>query len=287
MPTKDGSHVALKQPQQDSLSRTPIQSLLCDPAFPVPATLAEPCLPGPPLACQDVQEDSFLAGWWSGVLDAAAVRDPAASTSSNGPGLQKRLRRLQQRSHTLFDLSEIHAQLVQVVQNNSANCLDLPRFTGKAQKREVKALGALYGFQPRNCGRKGTTLFKTEHAGLPDARGAEKVAALLLNSKATQQHSHAPHGSELRGKRAKKKAKRLAKLGRRNADNQDQALGHGAADTDCLGPIAAAPLDSSNIGSRMLVSMGWEAGTGLGASLQGQVEPVPVIKRRKRLGLGA
>lgn len=137
MPAKDGSHVALKQSQQDSLSLTPAQCLLSDPAFLVPATLAEPCLPGPPLACQDVKEDSFLGGWWRGVLDATAVRDPAASTSSTGPGLQKRLRRLQQRSHTLFDLNAIHAQLVQVVQSDSANCLDLPRFTGKAQKREV------------------------------------------------------------------------------------------------------------------------------------------------------
>lgn len=114
-----------------------------------------------------------------------------------------------------------------------------------------------------------------------------QVAALLLNSKASQQHSHAPQGPELRGKRAKKKAKKLAKLGRRDHGNPNQALGHGAADTDCVGLIAAAPLDSSNIGSRMLVSMGWQAGTGLGSSLQGQVEPVPLIKRRKRLGLGA
>ena len=109
-----------------------------------------------------------------------------------------------------------------------------------------------------------------------------QVAALLLNSKSTQQHSHAPHSSELRGKRAKKQARKLAKLGRRDPGNPDQALG-----PDSQGPIAAAPLDSSNIGSRMLVSMGWEVGTGLGSSMQGQVEPVPVIKRRKRLGLGA
>ena len=51
--------------------------------------------------------------------------------------------------------------------------------------------------------------------------------------------------------------------------------------------LDAPPLDSSNIGNRMLMRMGWETGTGLGSALQGQVEPVPVIKRRKRLGLGA
>lgn len=137
MPVKDVCHVALEQSQQDSPSIASAQSLLSDPAFPVPAALAEPCLPGPPLACQDVKEDSFLADWWSKVLDSAAVPDPVASTPSNGPGLQKRLRRLQQRTHTLFDLTAIQLQLEQVVRNETANCLDLPRFTGKAQKREV------------------------------------------------------------------------------------------------------------------------------------------------------
>ena len=116
-----------------------------------------------------------------------------------------------------------------------------------------------------------------------------QVAALLANSKATQRHLHASNGSESKGRQAlasdkRKKAKNAIRQGRRGPGNAHQSQDIGAAN---LGPIEAAPLDSSNIGSRMLVSMGWEAGTGLGSSLQGQIEPVPVIKRRKHLGLGA
>lgn len=113
-----------------------------------------------------------------------------------------------------------------------------------------------------------------------------QVAALIANSTATQRQSHPFNGSEPKGRRAsasekRKKAKKAIRQGRRGPGNAHQSQ------ATHLGPVEAAPLDSSNIGSRMLVSMGWEAGTGLGSSLQGQIEPVPVIKRRKHLGLGA
>ena len=136
----DVSQLAQRHTQQDSLSLTPAQSLLTDPAFPVPGILAEPHLPGPPLASQDVKEDSFLADWWSRVLDSTAV--PVPSTTADSLGLQKRLQRRQHRSHSLngqslFNLEAINLQLVQVLRNNATNCLELPKYTGKAQKREV------------------------------------------------------------------------------------------------------------------------------------------------------
>ncbi len=62
---------------------------------------------------------------------------------------------------------------------------------------------------------------------------------------------------------------------------------HDAEQGPATGQIHAPPLDSTNIGSKMLVSMGWEAGTGLGSTMQGQIEPVPIVKRQKHLGLGA
>ena len=64
-------------------------------------------------------------------------------------------------------------------------------------------------------------------------------------------------------------------------------FGHGAEQGPAIGQIHAPALDSTNVGSKMLVSMGWEAGTGLGSAMQGQLEPVPIIKRQKLLGLGA
>lgn len=46
---------------------------------------------------------------------------------------------------------------------------------------QVKALGALYGLQPRNCGRKGITLFKTDKAGFPDQNSSGKVRLIVCS----------------------------------------------------------------------------------------------------------
>ena len=47
------------------------------------------------------------------------------------------------------------------------------------------------------------------------------------------------------------------------------------------------PLAADNRGRRLLESAGWSEGQGLGAQGQGSLEPVAVVKRRKRQGLGA
>ncbi|XP_060610238.2 G patch domain-containing protein 2 [Anolis sagrei] len=48
----------------------------------------------------------------------------------------------------------------------------------------------------------------------------------------------------------------------------------------------AQPISDSNIGSRMLQSMGWTPGTGLGPDGKGIAEPIRAIQRPKGLGLG-
>ena len=137
MLTQDVSQLAQKHEQQEDPNSAAARRLLSDPAFPVPATLAEPCLPGPPLACQDVKEDCILVDWWSKVLNSSAHATPSTRTSADRPGLQSRLQRRSLNGHSLFDLEAVHLQIVQVIQSNATNCLELPRYTGKAQKREV------------------------------------------------------------------------------------------------------------------------------------------------------
>jgi len=49
----------------------------------------------------------------------------------------------------------------------------------------------------------------------------------------------------------------------------------------------AFKIDSSNVGHRMLVRMGWEEGTGLGKKRSGRLDPVEAQKRRAGVGIGA
>lgn len=50
---------------------------------------------------------------------------------------------------------------------------------------------------------------------------------------------------------------------------------------------AAVPLDESNVGNRLLKSMGWSEGRGLGKDLQGIVNPIAAEQRVQGVGLGA
>ena len=109
-----------------------------------------------------------------------------------------------------------------------------------------------------------------------------QVAALLTTSKAAHPQTRVHIGPDSQQKATANSKKRKAKKARRA-----NAQTHDSTQAESMGQLNALPLHSSNIGSRMLVSMGWEAGTGLGATSQGQVEPVPVVKRHKRRGLGA
>uniref|UniRef100_A0A1I8BYB8 RNA-binding protein 5 n=1 Tax=Meloidogyne hapla TaxID=6305 RepID=A0A1I8BYB8_MELHA len=50
---------------------------------------------------------------------------------------------------------------------------------------------------------------------------------------------------------------------------------------------ASKPLDSTNVGNRMLKSMGWSEGQGLGRNLQGIVQPIQAEQHVQGVGLGS
>ncbi|KAM3289846.1 hypothetical protein CQW23_28516 [Capsicum baccatum] len=47
------------------------------------------------------------------------------------------------------------------------------------------------------------------------------------------------------------------------------------------------PIDSSNLGFKLLKKHGWREGTGLGIAEQGRLEPVPAYIKKNMRGLGA
>lgn len=180
---------------------------------------------------------------------------------------------------TKYDLVLINQKLKLFVQTAQLQCMELPNFLNRKQTKKVKLLACLYGAEGRNCGRQGLTLFKTAHVGLPDECGLSKITQLLLaepKSKAGKaQAKSKQHANNSRRKAA-------AQAGNQHGKRVKEAQ-HPQTSTE----VATLPLDDSNVGNKMLKSMGWSEGTGLGILAQGQVYPVPVITRVKRRGLGA
>ncbi|ORZ20296.1 hypothetical protein BCR42DRAFT_408429 [Absidia repens] len=98
-------------------------------------------------------------------------------------------------------------------------------------------------------------------------------------------------GGQSKGKKGKSRKDRDQKqqpsLGKKKSN-----AGTGTGD---LGPSShgtvvasnAAPITGSNVGHRLLTSMGWKEGSGLGSNQEGITDPIEAIIRGKRRGLGA
>ncbi len=152
------------------IERTVAYCASTDPSFPVPDSasgvdqgLDQGCLDNqadsaqlkqacdsPPEKQAEPPSQSSVDKWWNKVLLLQAV-PPSSSTavpSHKPPGLQARLQHKKQskvkssKSPT-FDLRTINNQLGFFTQQNATDCLELPRYTGKAQKREVQTTLAL------------------------------------------------------------------------------------------------------------------------------------------------
>ncbi|KAK9906899.1 hypothetical protein WJX75_009914 [Coccomyxa subellipsoidea] len=123
------------------------------------------------------------------------------------------------------------------------------------QRLQVRALAAVYGLEPRACGRTGQTLFRTERTGALTNEGLAQVQRLLACS--------VPSGKptpEL--KRELEEAMRSSRA------------------------ALTRPIKADNKGSLMLRQMGWSEGSGLGVSCQGRTEPIPLHLGQRRQGLG-
>ena len=51
-------------------------------------------------------------------------------------------------------------------------------------------------------------------------------------------------------------------------------------------PEPPKPIGAGNVGYKLLLQMGWTAGTGLGRERQGPVDPIAVVHKKDRRGVG-
>ncbi|KAH6790619.1 D111/G-patch domain-containing protein [Perilla frutescens var. frutescens] len=71
------------------------------------------------------------------------------------------------------------------------------------------------------------------------------------------------------------------------AVDEGSSAGLGTIRAPSSGSSASIPIDSSNIGFKLLKKQGWKEGTGLGVYEQGRLEPIETIVKKNKRGLGA
>ena len=176
----------------------------------------------------------------------------------------------------------------------------------------MRALAAVYGLEPRACGRRGQTLFRTDRAGLPSADGLAQVHAQALcccspslpHLNLTRRFSLEKIGHVAVERCFDRLTIELVtvKLMRRQSCLQVGRLlacsfqGGKPSTTAKLEMEAALqigraslkrPIAATNKGSILLRQMGWSEGFGLGSKEQGRTEPIPLHVGQRRRGLGS
>lgn len=147
--TRDAQLIKEQSPSATHIESAVASGVLIDPAFPVPehglGGSANWQSPSENLASKQAAplKQSTLHRWWGKVLQSQAVPPcPPSATATQPLGLQARLKRRKESqvrpaAQSLFDLAAINEQMSHLIQHQHTNCLELPRYTGKVQKREV------------------------------------------------------------------------------------------------------------------------------------------------------
>eukprot|EP00049_Salpingoeca_infusionum_P015566 m.304519 g.304519 ORF g.304519 m.304519 type:complete len:894 (-) comp15901_c0_seq2:332-3013(-) len=164
-------------------------------------------------------------------------------------------------SHRAFDTFEnVLGAFHQFLSDTAYSTAKFPPLTGHDRKR-IHSMADLFEMKSETI-------------------GSGKAKSVVLHRTVT---SHAPHQVELK----------VAKAQWQGAQGTCEVTpittphyGRQAVDTSGVVGAHASPLGHSNVGSRMLRSLGWQPGTGLGLYRDGITEPVMVLQRPRRMGLG-
>ena len=203
------------------------------------------------------------------------------SGNDGGRGRKKRCKRGELASP--LTLKDINQKIVSFLQDTSPDVLELKfSFVSRALCKTIAELAHVYQLecvveQKRRLPVASPLLKKTCHSRLAQRdkvepilrkHGQDYVALTMLNTNSPSHLNRTGHQSH-------------------RSDVGKPQVGH-PPKPPCYagGGVHQQPLDSGNLGSRMLQGMGWQPGTGLGAREDGITSPIKAHMRNKQAGLG-
>ncbi|XP_078000801.1 G patch domain-containing protein 2-like [Glandiceps talaboti] len=185
--------------------------------------------------------------------------------------IRKRRRRLKEKRASGPMLAAANDRISQFMVDPQQNELWMHPMK-RHHRDQLGHLASLYALDMRseNDRRKcRPVLVKNRNSRLADERvlNAYMERAMIISGGTSRRHPYAHHHSM--------EAKRRRKTSPLGASNAVGLVG-----------VNAEPIPESNIGNKMLQSMGWTPGTGLGVDKGGIQEPVKAYMRPKGRGLG-
>ncbi|KAI9012999.1 hypothetical protein BC832DRAFT_548551 [Gaertneriomyces semiglobifer] len=153
----------------------------------------------------------------------------------------------------------------------------------------VTELAGRFGLKTKTRGdgkSRRSVVIRTERSRVPEgwSRLVEEIIPLVTTSPSTPRRSGGSGSSarpKLRGNTRPMSAQKPKRTGPPQGPDQQARPKIGSV----VGQ-SAQPVSTSNIGHRMLLAMGWSPGQALGTEGTGLVDPVEVMVRSRRSGLG-
>ncbi|CAO3592415.1 unnamed protein product [Absidia cylindrospora] len=205
------------------------------------------------------------------------------------------------------ELLKIDSRIRDFINNDQLNSYQFAPMSKNCRK-QLHLLSTAYNLKSSSIGTgkiRTPIVTKTERTFIPQDRRyidrfiVEAQSTITAQNNIARKHqipvpssrnsiSGGGHSNGKKGKSRKDRdRKQQPSLGKKKSNT-----GTGTGD---LGPSShgtvvasnAAPITGSNVGHRLLTSMGWKEGSGLGSNQEGITDPIEAIIRGKRRGLGA
>jgi len=201
----------------------------------------------------------------------------------------------------LRDLYYVNDLVLDFIEDDTIKNLPFTPILSKMQQDQLRKLASHYNLKSSYVGsgkNKMVNLSKTNKTFLlPDEEITDMLAAIMVKPKNgtpenkddlkrtnRKKHKTKPDQQENSPKKSRPNGKRPQRSNR--SSPQRSSPKRSSPKSPGIVGQEASPIDESNVGNRLLRSMGWTPGTPLGATGEGIVDPISAIIKHNKKGIG-
>jgi hypothetical protein len=202
---------------------------------------------------------------------------------------------------SLRDLLRLNETILEFLDEETWDILPFAPMS-KTQQAQLRILSGEYNLKSSFMGsgsRRLMVISKTNFTCVADQEEISQLIPTLLRAREDQQNQRSPQQSPQQQRKPNKKKNKKPSDKRQQqkpkTKNHDKRRQRKSEDNQSGSPLVsgkvvaqdAKPIDESNVGNRLLRSMGWQGGSlGTGSTGEGIVDPIEAIFKNNKKGLG-